>query len=193
MENLTRSSKIWPKIKEALQKQDALATHLTLRCQIHPSVFTRVSSAADFHKVPEGGCLQICGAALQCGHTCKSVCHVRNREHGNDGNVRCSEQCERWGEVLHVWRWQFMSELEQQKEHSRCACGINTISFIFSLTHSRQLQHWTVCVGFELDSTALEDKGSEFLQNTNCVVQSHIAEDKILSSFRTLTALYRIT
>jgi len=95
MENLTRSSKIWPKIKEALQKQDALATHLTLRCQIHPSVFTRVSSAADFHKVPEGGCLQICGAALPCGHTCKSVCHVRNREHGNDGNVRCSEQCER--------------------------------------------------------------------------------------------------
>ena len=101
MDNLTRSSKIWPKIKETLQKQGALDTHLTLRCQVHPSVFTRVSSAADFHKVPEGGCLQICGAALPCGHTCKSFCHVRNREHGN---VRCSEQCERWGRVLHVWR-----------------------------------------------------------------------------------------
>jgi len=92
MENLTRSSKIWPKIKETLQKQDALGTHLTLRCQVHPSVFTRVSSAADFHKVPEGGCLQICGAVLPCGHICKKVCHVRNREHGN---VRCSELCER--------------------------------------------------------------------------------------------------
>ena len=94
IENLTRSSKIWPKIKETLQKQDALDTYLTLRCQVHPSVFTRVSSAADFQNVPEGGCLQICGAALPCGHICKSVCHVRNREHGN---VRCSEQCERWG------------------------------------------------------------------------------------------------
>ena len=92
MENLTRSSKIWPKIKEALQKQDALDTHLTLRCQVHPSVFTRVSSAADFQNVPEGGCLQICGAAFPCGHICKSVCHVHNRD---DGNVRCSEQCER--------------------------------------------------------------------------------------------------
>jgi len=92
MENLTRSSRIWPKIKETLQKQDALDTHLTLRCQVHPLVFTRVSSAADFHKVPEGGCLQICGSALPCGHICKSVCHVRNREHEN---VRCTEQCER--------------------------------------------------------------------------------------------------
>ena len=92
MENLTRSSKIWPKIKETLQKQDALDTHLTLRCQVHPAVFTRVSSAADFHKVPEGSCLKICGAAFRCGHRCKSVCHILNREHRN---VRCSEQCER--------------------------------------------------------------------------------------------------
>jgi len=69
-----------------------------------------------------------------------------------------------------------MCELEWQKEHSRHACGINTVSFTFPLTHSRQLQHWTVCVGFELDSTALEGEGSEFLQNTNCIVQSHIAE-----------------
>ena len=92
MDNLTRSSKIWPKIKETLQKQDALGTHLTLRCQVHPAVFTRVSTAGDFDKVPEGGCLQICGDELPCGHRCKSFCHVRDREHGS---VQCSEQCER--------------------------------------------------------------------------------------------------
>ena len=106
-----------------------------------------------------------------------------------------------------------MSELEQQKEHSRHACGINTISFTFPLTHSRQLQHWTVCVGFELDSTALEDDGTEFLQNSKCIAQSHIAEDEgtkflkntkhfahchipedeSVSSFWTLTALHIVT
>jgi len=31
-------------------------------------------------------------------------------------------------------------------------------------------------VGFELDFTALEDEGTEFLQNTNHIVQCHIAE-----------------
>jgi hypothetical protein len=92
MDNLTRSSKIWPKIKETLKKRQALGTDLTLRCQLHPSVFTRVCTAADFHKVPEGGCLQICGAELPCGHRCKRVCHVRDRDHGN---MLCSEPCER--------------------------------------------------------------------------------------------------
>ncbi|PNF18207.1 hypothetical protein B7P43_G18049, partial [Cryptotermes secundus] len=92
MDNLTRSSKIWPKIKETLKKQQALGTDLTLRCQVHSSVFTRVCTAADFHNVPEGGCLQVCGAELPCGHRCKRVCHVRDQDHGN---ILCFDPCDR--------------------------------------------------------------------------------------------------
>ncbi|PSN32629.1 hypothetical protein C0J52_22378 [Blattella germanica] len=92
MDILTRNSQIWPKIRETLMKQEAIGTHLTLRCQIHPSEFTRVCSASDFNHSPEGGCKQLCGADLLCGHKCKSVCHVQNREHVN---YHCFEQCER--------------------------------------------------------------------------------------------------
>lgn len=92
MDNLTRSSKIWPKIKETLQEQHALGTHLTLRCEVHPSKFTPVVTADDFNQVPEGGCSQLCGAFLICGHECKSVCHIHNREHEN---YKCFEPCNR--------------------------------------------------------------------------------------------------
>ena len=33
------------------------------------------SKAEDFDKVPEGGCKEICGVRMQCGHACESFCH----------------------------------------------------------------------------------------------------------------------
>ncbi|KAJ4436029.1 hypothetical protein ANN_18655 [Periplaneta americana] len=66
MENLTRSSKIWPKIKETLQKQDGYGLYLTLRCQIHPSQFTKYK------------CMNPCTKRRKnCNenHTCKNLCH----------------------------------------------------------------------------------------------------------------------
>ncbi|XP_069677368.1 NFX1-type zinc finger-containing protein 1-like [Periplaneta americana] len=92
MDNLTRSSKIWPKIRETLKQQDAIGPHLTLRCEVHPTKFTSVATAEDFNQVPEGGCSQLCGALLVCGHDCKSVCHIRNRQHVD---YRCFEPCNR--------------------------------------------------------------------------------------------------
>ncbi|XP_046988818.1 NFX1-type zinc finger-containing protein 1-like [Schistocerca americana] len=92
MDTLTKSSQIWPKINETLMKQDAFGSHLTLKCQIHPTEETKVASAADFKAVPEGGCSLPCEADLQCGHKCQSVCHVRNRFHEN---YKCYFPCER--------------------------------------------------------------------------------------------------
>ncbi|XP_049773523.1 NFX1-type zinc finger-containing protein 1-like [Schistocerca cancellata] len=92
MENLIRSSKIWPQINETLVKQDAIGSHLTLKCQVHPSEETKVASAADFKAVPEGGCSLPCEAELTCGHKCQSVCHVKNRFHEN---YKCYFPCER--------------------------------------------------------------------------------------------------
>ncbi|KAJ9575016.1 hypothetical protein L9F63_007818, partial [Diploptera punctata] len=80
MENLTRSSEIWPKIKEALQQQKAIGDKLELQCQVHPDQHKMVSKDQDFADIPDGGCTLECGALLQCGHTCQSVCHARDRE-----------------------------------------------------------------------------------------------------------------
>jgi hypothetical protein len=87
----------------------------------------------------------------------------------------------------------FLSELERQKEHSRCACFIDTVSFTFPLTHSKQLQHYIICVGVELDSTALEDDGTEFLHSTKHIAQCHIVEGDGSSSFLALTTLHIAT
>lgn len=92
MENLIKSSKIWPQINETLMKQDAIGSHLTLKCQVHPTEETKVASAEDFRAVPEGGCSLPCLAELTCGHQCQSVCHVRNRFHEN---YKCYFPCER--------------------------------------------------------------------------------------------------
>ncbi|KAJ9594037.1 hypothetical protein L9F63_014514, partial [Diploptera punctata] len=92
MDNLTKRNSIWPKVKDSLKQQDAIGTHITLRCQIHPSEFTRVCCATDFSNSPEGGCKRLCDTELACGHNCKSVCHIRNRGHEN---YRCFERCGR--------------------------------------------------------------------------------------------------
>ncbi|XP_069677593.1 NFX1-type zinc finger-containing protein 1-like [Periplaneta americana] len=92
MKNLTRRSKIWPKIKETLQKQDGYGLYLTLRCQIHPSQFTKVNTAIDFRQVPEGCCSKICEAELECGHMCKNMCHLTDRDHKD---YKCPEPCNR--------------------------------------------------------------------------------------------------
>ncbi|PSN54493.1 hypothetical protein C0J52_05539 [Blattella germanica] len=42
-----------------------------------------VSSAEDFSDIPEGGCSLICDCLLACGHHCKKICHVIDREHNN--------------------------------------------------------------------------------------------------------------
>jgi hypothetical protein len=71
-----------------------------------------------------------------------------------------------------------MSELERQKEHSRYAYLIDPVSFTFPLTHNRLLQHYIICMGFELDSTALVEEGTEFLQNTNHIAHCQLAESE---------------
>jgi hypothetical protein len=91
--------------------------------------------------------------------------------------VRCSEQCERWGGC-------FMSE-------DSCLCvnwrgRKNTADMHSWLTqfpspslwHTVDLQHYIICMGFELDCTALVNEGTEFIQNSNHIAQCHIAESE---------------
>ncbi|XP_066256208.1 NFX1-type zinc finger-containing protein 1-like isoform X2 [Euwallacea similis] len=85
-------NQIWQKINEVLKKQDAIGSKLTLRCQVHHYKYTEVSRASDFYKLSEGGCDLLCEAALGCGHTCKRLCHIQDRDHST---YRCLETCGR--------------------------------------------------------------------------------------------------
>jgi len=70
------------------------------------------------------------------------MCGVLSSVRGKEGCFMSVDNC-------------FRLNWKNRKNTSRHACGINTVLFTFPVTHSRQLQHWFVCVGFELDSTAL--------------------------------------
>ena len=82
----------WPGIIEDVEKRGFLGNAMPLFCSNHPSTKTLVSSAADFTKVPEGGCSKPCGIRLRCGHVCPRTCHVADKEHAK---VQCMKSCEK--------------------------------------------------------------------------------------------------
>ncbi|CAH0548132.1 unnamed protein product [Brassicogethes aeneus] len=90
MELLAANSEIWPKVKETLVNQQAIGESLPLVCQVHPYKKTFVKCREDFLKVREGGCDLQCNGSLPCGHICKMLCHVQDRDHAKS---RCLEPC----------------------------------------------------------------------------------------------------
>ncbi|XP_064484987.1 NFX1-type zinc finger-containing protein 1-like isoform X2 [Ornithodoros turicata] len=89
-EMMARSSKLWEGITLTLQAKAAIGNTLVLKCPRHPERLTPVSSAADFRKVPEGGCNLPCGARLICGHACSRICHAYDVEHKE---MKCTKPC----------------------------------------------------------------------------------------------------
>ncbi|CAG9770858.1 unnamed protein product [Ceutorhynchus assimilis] len=85
-------NEIWEKIKAVLDEQNAIGTHLTLKCQVHLHRLTQVNTGEDFVKLSEGGCDLLCEAKISCGHICKSLCHVKDRDHKL---YECIEKCNR--------------------------------------------------------------------------------------------------
>jgi len=64
---------------------------MQLYCPRH-NIYSTVSRPEDFNKVSEGGCSNICGELMACGHNCKKVCHTLDREHLK---IPCRQRCER--------------------------------------------------------------------------------------------------
>lgn len=81
---------MWVQIKETLEKQDAIGSHLTLQCQVHRHKFSAVQTADDFLRFPEGGCDLMCESQLSCGHMCTKLCHANDKEHRL---YQCRETC----------------------------------------------------------------------------------------------------
>ncbi|RZC35374.1 AAA 11 domain containing protein, partial [Asbolus verrucosus] len=92
MTQLCNASELWRKIKRTFEEQNAIGPELPLRCQVHTETVTYVKNSSDFLNIPEGGCNQICGANLVCGHTCTSFCHILDKHHEN---YKCRATCGR--------------------------------------------------------------------------------------------------
>ena len=88
---LRKSCDTWDAIVSYLEQRDKLGSLLLLRsCSEHSDMEFEIRTAADFKKVPKGGCSHHCDVRLDCGHVCKCYCHARDPSHDN---YDCTEPC----------------------------------------------------------------------------------------------------
>ena len=90
LNKLAENSTLWKDIRTGLIEKALTDKHLPLYCQNHMEAKVFVSSAEDFHKVPEGGCQKDCDGRLPCGHVCERKCHILDSRHVD---VICKKQC----------------------------------------------------------------------------------------------------
>uniref|UniRef100_A0A8C0EA36 Zinc finger NFX1-type containing 1 n=1 Tax=Bubo bubo TaxID=30461 RepID=A0A8C0EA36_BUBBB len=83
---------LWSKIIHTLREKGHIGRSLVLCCQNHPETKTLVSTAADFSKVPEGGCSRPCECRLSCGHVCTRACHPYDTQHKE---YQCLKPCQK--------------------------------------------------------------------------------------------------
>ncbi|XP_067163733.1 NFX1-type zinc finger-containing protein 1 isoform X2 [Apteryx mantelli] len=83
---------LWSKIIHTLREKGHIGRSLMLCCQNHPETKTLVSAAADFSKVPEGGCSRPCEFRLSCGHVCTRACHPYDTQHKE---YQCLKPCQK--------------------------------------------------------------------------------------------------
>ncbi|XP_051872615.1 NFX1-type zinc finger-containing protein 1-like [Pristis pectinata] len=81
MSLLAKQVPLWAAIVGTLRENGKIGTSLRLCCQNHPGNDTLVSTAEDFARVPQGGCLVPCNFRSQCGHLCTLPCHPFDPEH----------------------------------------------------------------------------------------------------------------
>ncbi|XP_038069894.1 NFX1-type zinc finger-containing protein 1-like [Patiria miniata] len=91
-DQLAAKSDKWKAITGEMREKQLLGDSLVLACSVHPEVETKVACAADFKKVPDGGCTRPCEFRLTCGHVCTRSCHPDDRSHTR---FVCRKPCER--------------------------------------------------------------------------------------------------
>lgn len=88
-----KKSDLWGKIVSLAKEKQIIGPSLLLKCQNHPKDRgINATTAEDFRKAPEGGCLKPCEARLSCGHACKRACHVYDKKHTE---YICTQPCTR--------------------------------------------------------------------------------------------------
>ncbi|XP_028391654.1 NFX1-type zinc finger-containing protein 1-like [Dendronephthya gigantea] len=87
---MASKNELWGKIKKHLEHKALIGNSLPLCCPNHPETKIEASSAEDFKKSPQGGCMSMCGFRLPCGHACSLHCHPVDPKHER---YRCREKC----------------------------------------------------------------------------------------------------
>ncbi len=88
-ELLSKRSDIWSKVLADLE-ESCIGSALPLVCQIHGDEMTAETAEDFISKAPDGGCQRPCEVRLDCGHTCKRLCHPNDTEHVE---YCCGEPC----------------------------------------------------------------------------------------------------
>ncbi|CAL1528885.1 unnamed protein product [Lymnaea stagnalis] len=88
---LCQSSPLIKNITVEAKRLGYLKNNLVLACGKHKGGETIIETPEDFKKVPEGGCLQPCETRLDCGHSCKRICHADDPDHKF---AKCYERCQ---------------------------------------------------------------------------------------------------
>jgi hypothetical protein len=66
-----RKNNKWKEIVGLARKENMIGKSLLLYCQNHPTdKGITATTASDFRKAPEGGCMKSCEFKLRCGHVC---------------------------------------------------------------------------------------------------------------------------
>ena len=97
-----KDNTVWPQILADLSRKCCIGKALPLRCQVHPKNEVMASTANDFLKCPEGGCLEKCAFRLYCGHSCPRLCHPIDQEHKK---AKCNQKCPNILECGHKCRY----------------------------------------------------------------------------------------
>ncbi|KAM3565705.1 hypothetical protein MY1884_000014 [Beauveria asiatica] len=102
----------WIPFFNLMRKHDYLQDGLHVYCEQHPERSAVLSVPDDFDlKCPDGGCSEICGAALGCGqHTCQRRCHSIV----DHSKVKCDQDLEKKCEKQHSY------QVKCGESHARC-------------------------------------------------------------------------
>ena len=97
-ENTTEAAEqhaLWKRILDKLEAKGGVLRELELKCATHAQS-VKIRKPRDFLKTPNGGCTQLCGTSLSCGHVCSQMCHpVPAPKQDNDGHDEhlCLKPC----------------------------------------------------------------------------------------------------
>ncbi|KAG2106489.1 hypothetical protein BD769DRAFT_1654653 [Suillus cothurnatus] len=91
--NLSSKSRMWRRIIEELERDEALGPALPIICHRHPETLEYVCEPGQLPQIaPDGGCMRPCDFRLNCGHLCPFKCHSDDQKHAS---VTCVQSCTR--------------------------------------------------------------------------------------------------
>ena len=78
---------LWSRIINCFIQKNAISNAIRLQCDRHPSHYLDASCSEHFLSFPT--CLIECNALLECGHSCKEICH----EEALHSIIPCQQPC----------------------------------------------------------------------------------------------------